>query len=225
MVRSSGLRLLASGMVLSAFAALASCETASAPEPGRAIAARLERGSSLPPETWSLTDSVRIRMETSNWGVLLDTVVPFLSGGLPSVKAPVDRGVEISAWGFLRSGDTLWSGTGSVEPGDQPAAPRLNAEVRLVDLVGSPRDTIAGIQSSSRIDSSAGRIRIHLWTTTPAATVRYTLDGSTPDGASPVFPDTLVVAPAGILKACASRPGWFPSAVLVIDLRTGEAVR
>lgn len=57
---------------------------------------------------------------------------------------------------------------------------------------------------------------VTLSTTTPGATIHYTLDGTTPDAASPVFKaDDPIVITAGVtIKAIALAEGYDPSAVL-----------
>jgi hypothetical protein len=62
--------------------------------------------------------------------------------------------------------------------------------------------------------------RVWLWLSCPTsgATMRYTVDGSTPQYYSPVCEDLLIVAGTGTLKVRAFKTGMYPSQVLVIRI-------
>lgn len=55
---------------------------------------------------------------------------------------------------------------------------------------------------------------ITLSTVTPAATIHYTLDGTTPSGSSPIYVGPITIATTTTLKAIAVKPGWQDSEVL-----------
>ena len=52
---------------------------------------------------------------------------------------------------------------------------------------------------------------VTITSTTPSATIRYTLDGTQPTAASPVYTEPIIVSSTSSVKAIASRAGWLDS--------------
>jgi len=159
-------------------------------------------------------------METTEYRTALDTVVSFASKTSPSVSMPADVGVRISVWGIGRSRDTLWSGEGMVSAGTADARPKINVDVVVKAYENVVSSTVDEVVAKVLSGTSSSTRRVVLHTATTGALIRYTLDGSTPDGESSTYSDTLRVPATGLLKACATLPGRYPSEVLVLDLGT-----
>lgn len=87
---------------------------------------------------------------------------------------------------------------------DNPSASLLNIRTGGVFMVETPT-----LSPGSGTYSSVQTVTIS--TTTADATIRYTVDGSTPTEASPVYTAAIPVTTSTTIKAAAFRTGWTPS--------------
>ncbi len=71
--------------------------------------------------------------------------------------------------------------------------------------------TITGKTGATRIESLAEATPIEIVSSTSGAVLRYTVDGSNPDGKSPVYTGPITVKPGTTVKAKAFKDGHIPS--------------
>lgn len=113
---------------------------------------------------------------------------------------------------YLRNGSVFYT---SLLTPTLPLRPDVNiaspgASLLNIRIGGEPMVEIPTISPGSGTYSSAQMVNIS--TTTANATIRYTVDGSTPTEASPVYTATVSVTTGTTIKAAAFRTGWTPSA-------------
>jgi alpha-tubulin suppressor-like RCC1 family protein len=106
-----------------------------------------------------------------------------------TIQVTESRTVKVKAW------------KGSMPPSD--------TATRVYTLqVATPTATPSG---GSNLTTTQNVV---LATTTPGATVRYTLDGSTPTGASPAYAAPIPISTGTTLKAVGFKSGWADSGLL-----------
>src|SRR5262245_43293858 len=120
--------------------------------------------------------------------------------------------------GRLGQGKTSYPWVGDVAELLVYSQPRSSLERKLVEDYLARRyaiyvPTVAQPLISPDGATVSGTSTVTLTAPTPGSVARYTLDGSTPTEASPLYTGPLSLSHSAIVKARAFRPGHIPSAV------------
>lgn len=194
-------------------------DSVSPPSPdAQPVSLDLQMGTDLPPDTKEKTDSIHFVVEGTNgtrveggWRIA-QTASP------PSTLFPIDLGFTVTASGMDASGALLWEASADVPSQAGDAAGTLHVPL----LAHPPQST-----SSRPMNGSVGDVsispaertfhapfRVRLFTPTPGAEIRYTLDGSLPDIGSPLYSEPILVDSSRTLQAMAFHPELFPSSLV-----------
>lgn len=195
-------------------------ETATGPsESGtHAVAARISSGS-IPSAIWTSTDSVHLTFQTTGTSVLLlDTGLSLVGKTgvltLKTVQVANDQGVSMVAAGFY-TGTKIWSGSSTATASSSDTTLTLTAALAVTTglTVGAP--AISSFDATAwKTDTFDLPVHVFLSSATGGAVIHYTLDGTTPDAASPTYGDTgILVDSSRTLKTVAIWAG-IPSPVL-----------
>ena len=144
----------------------------------------------------------------------------------------VEFSTDSIVWTSLQLEDTLPTGTGTtgwhrVCFPNLPVHPHLHlrfsntakVEFRIDDISITDGDEVVLETVETPVCSpSAGTYyepqTVLLECSTPNATIRYTLDGSTPDGQSPLYSEPITIDATSTLKAFAEKDGMYSSGIL-----------
>lgn len=94
----------------------------------------------------------------------------------------------------------------ALRPGYRPSEPVRETYTRM--------RTVATPEASPKGRSFVDPLQVALTDSTPGAVIRYTVDGSDPDSASPAYSGPIAIPATATLKARAYLPDWVPSAVM-----------
>jgi hypothetical protein len=208
---------------------VASCQLdTSEPAPAREVSARLQRPASLDSALWRATDSVHLRVESTDGATLLDRGVRFGTGRIEfgTLRVGADLGLRIEARGFL-NGARLWDAIVTL-----PASEQAQEAVLVPELASAWLDPSAATTTTPTLDSLDrtpwssgplmvdGAVRLYVNCRTPGAVLRYRLDGSAPTGtSSPYDPATgILVDSSRTVVVGAFTAGLHPSAPLSIPI-------
>lgn len=208
---------------------VASCQLdTSEPTPARPVSARLERPASLDSVLWRATDSVHIRVESTDGSTLLDRGVRFGTGRIEfgTLRVGSDLGLRIEARGFL-NGTRLWDALVTLPASDQP-----QEAILVPELASAWIDPSAATTATPTVDSLDrtpwaggpltvdGEVRLYLTCRTPGAVLRYRLDGSAPTASSSPYDPAagILVDSSRTVVVVAFTPGLHPSAPLSIPV-------
>jgi len=149
---------------------------------------------SPPAGTYIGTQSVTISSTTPSATIHFTT-----DGSTPTLASPTAAGpISVASSGALKAL--------AVAPGYMPSDVASAAYSINLPPAAAPTFSPGG-------GSYATAQSITLSTTTSGATIRYTLDGSTPSASSPVYTAPLTLSRSGTLHAIATAPAYAPSAL------------
>jgi uncharacterized protein (TIGR02145 family) len=188
----------------------------------RAISARVTRDASVTESLFDSASAVHVKLTTTSGTQLANDTVLFSKHTIPTVSAPSDQGVVVAMEGLSNTLAVIWSGSVTLPPSTRDTSFAIT--VGAVSASGSG-STFAGTVNAPTFDSSSVKawstgtfdqpVHVYLSSTTPGATIHYTLDGSYPTAASSVYGDTgVLVDSSRTLKAIAVLSGWTNSALL-----------
>lgn len=199
---------------------------ATSPDPAETTLAL--RIAEAPPGFLEATTSIYIRATTGSGGILLDSVFPFQRRTGVPLTIPVDQSLDLLVQGFDSTGILFWSYRGSIPTWN------LNRSISIRALPVTPTLDTSGILvgrtepiqiRGGRLDSlgflipDPGAQYITLSCATATATIRYTIDGSTPTWASTMVTAPILINPSYTFRFIAMAPRMFPSPILQVSFR------
>ena len=148
------------------------------------------------PAGGTYTGSVSVTLSTATSGA---TIGYTLDGSTPTTSSPIASGpITLTASGWLRAGAFKTGLTSS-----------SGVEYFYTILAGG--GTVATPTFSPAGGTYTGSVSVTISTATSGATIRYTLDGSTPTTSSPIASGPVTLIASGWLRAVAFKTGMTPS--------------
>lgn len=237
--KDSSVRILGGMAAVLGLFVLVSCQdddavSSNAKDGTRQIVLRLERSTVLPDSIWYGTDSVRVVVVTTSGASVADEFVGFHYGAhsLDSVRVPAGEAVEIKVAGNDHDVVT-WTASTAMPPSAQGQIATLSAISGKSSIMGASSLGVLVAPAVKSISPSAMKtdsdgvkvysapVKLLLLERADSATVRYTLDGTAPEGGGRIYkPDSGIrIDSSCVLRAVATKIGWTSSVMLVEAIR------